>query len=106
MSCAVYADAPVKELDLSTARRMLHAYLTNRCNLRCPQCYMNAGGQPKEELATEEWLRVLDDFTRANGESVVSFSGGEPLLRRDLFEIAAHARNQGHEIFLFTYASA
>jgi len=32
----------------------------------------------------------------------VSFSGGEPLLRRDLFDIATHARNQGHEISLFT----
>ena len=35
-----YADAPTKVLDFSTTRRILHAYLTNRCNLRCPQCYL------------------------------------------------------------------
>ena len=35
-----YASAPVEEADLSSARRMLHAYLTNRCNLHCPHCYM------------------------------------------------------------------
>jgi radical SAM protein with 4Fe4S-binding SPASM domain len=97
-----YAGAPIHELDPATAKRLLHVYLTNRCNLRCPQCYMDAGSPAGGELTTIEWQRVLDQFTAVYGPSTVAFSGGEPLLRRDLFDLAAHARAQGHQLSLFT----
>ena len=97
-----YAGAPIYELDLATAKRLLHIYLTNRCNLRCPQCYMDAGGPAGGELATDEWRRVIDQFTAVYGPSLVAFSGGEPLLRPDLFDLAAHARSLGHQLSLFT----
>ena len=91
-----YANALIEKLEFSTARRILHLYLTNRCNLHCPQCYVNTGKPLSYELTTEEWLRVLEEFTALVGESVVSFSGGEPLLRPDFFEIAAYAKELGH----------
>ncbi|MBU0490454.1 MAG: radical SAM protein [Chloroflexi bacterium] len=97
-----YANAPVTELDPATAKRMLHVYLTNRCNLHCPQCYMDAGTQAGEELTTAKWLDVLDQFTAIYGPSVVALSGGEPLLRPDLGDLAAHAHAQGHQLSLFT----
>lgn len=98
-----YAGADRTELDPATARRMLHIYLTHRCNLRCVQCYMAAGdSRADEELATGEWRRVLDEFTELYGSSSVSFSGGEPLLRPDLCELAGGARARGHFVTLFT----
>jgi radical SAM protein with 4Fe4S-binding SPASM domain len=97
-----YAGAPIHELDPATARRMLHLYLTNRCNLQCPHCYMDAGSRSDGELTTADWCHVLDEFSTVYGPSLVAFSGGEPLLRRDLFDLAAHARSHGHQLSLFT----
>lgn len=98
-----YAGAARAELDVATAKRTLHAYLTNRCNLRCVQCYMAAGeGEREAELTTAEWERVLDEFTALDGPSAVSLSGGEPLLRGDALDLAARARGQGHHVTLFT----
>jgi radical SAM protein with 4Fe4S-binding SPASM domain len=97
-----YAGAPIHELDPSTAKRLLHLYLTHRCNLRCPQCYMDAGSQAGAEATTAGWLDVLDQFTAVYGQSAVAFSGGEPMLRADLLDLAAHARLQGHQLSLFT----
>jgi radical SAM protein with 4Fe4S-binding SPASM domain len=81
---------------------MLHLYLTDRCNLHCAQCYMDAGGGASAEQSTVDWLRVIDQFTALYGESIVAFSGGEPMLRADLFDLAAHARSLGHRLSLFT----
>jgi radical SAM protein with 4Fe4S-binding SPASM domain len=97
-----HAGTPVETLDLSTARRMLHLYVTNRCNLHCPHCYMDAGMPSGEELTTSEWCRLIDRFTECVGESAVSFSGGEPLVRRDFFDIAAHAKSRGHRTMLLS----
>jgi radical SAM protein with 4Fe4S-binding SPASM domain len=98
-----YADAERDELDIRTARRILHIYLTHRCNLRCAQCYMAAGeGHADEELPVGGWRRVLDAFTDLYGPSAVSFSGGEPLLRPDLLDLAGHARARGHYVTIFT----
>ena len=81
---------------------MLHLYLTNRCNLQCPHCYMDAGSRSDGELTTADWYHVVDEFSTVSGPSLVAFSGGEPLLRRDLFDLAAHARSNGHQTSLFT----
>ena len=100
---AFYANAGREELDITTARRSLHIYLTNRCNLRCAQCYMAAGdGRADEELSPAAWRRVLGEFTDLYGPSGVSFSGGEPLLRPDLPDLADEAHGQGHYVTLFS----
>jgi len=65
---------------------------TKRCNLRCKHCYQDSGGQAMpDELDTEEAKAVLEQFRDA-GVAAVAFSGGEPLIRQDFFEVAKYAK--------------
>ncbi|MGC9436133.1 MAG: radical SAM protein, partial [Methanomicrobiales archaeon] len=68
--------------------------LTRACNLRCRHCYQRAGRPLPEELSTDEALALVDELADA-GVVALSLSGGEPLMRRDLFDIAARARDRG-----------
>ncbi len=69
-------------------------FLTRACNLRCRHCYLSAGIRREGELATQEWLALVDDLARM-GVRHIGFSGGEPLLRTGLFEIAERAQQSG-----------
>ena len=62
------------------------------CNQKCVHCY--AAGQAlsdEQELSTEEWKKVLD-ICRSAGIPQVTFTGGEPTMREDLFELISYAR--------------
>ncbi|MBR5046706.1 MAG: radical SAM protein, partial [Eubacterium sp.] len=62
------------------------------CNQKCLHCY--AADQPhadEEELSTEDWKKILDKC-RAVGIPQVTFTGGEPTVREDLFELISYAR--------------
>ena len=62
------------------------------CNQKCVHCY--AAGQihsDEPELSTEEWKAILDKC-RAAGIPQVTFTGGEPTMREDLFELIHYAR--------------
>ncbi len=65
------------------------------CNLKCKHCYEDAG-KHRPELSTEEAFQALDILskTASIGLPAMSFSGGEPLMRKDLFEVAAYARKK------------
>ncbi|MEV6848123.1 pyrroloquinoline quinone biosynthesis protein PqqE [Actinoplanes sp. NPDC051411] len=80
----------------------LVAELTYRCPLRCSYCSnpLEIGAQAAE-LTTAEWVDVLEQ-ARDLGVLQVHFSGGEPLLRRDLPELAAHAQRLGMYTNLIT----
>ncbi|MBI4575869.1 MAG: radical SAM protein [Planctomycetes bacterium] len=95
------------ELDRQAADRLrpLRALLelTHRCNFRCVHCYC-LHDRPGEELSTDEWRGVLDELAGL-GVLFLTLSGGEPLLRRDFFEIAAHARRRRFALRVFTNAS-
>ena len=68
---------------------------TRTCNLRCRHCYMSSDGQKYEgELTTEEAKRFIDDLAEFR-VPVLLFSGGEPLIRADFFELAEYARDKG-----------
>jgi radical SAM protein with 4Fe4S-binding SPASM domain len=75
---------------------------TRKCNLDCVHCYSSAGSKdPSGVLDTEQaksFIRDLADF----GVPVILFSGGEPLLREDIFELANFAREQGIRTALST----
>ena len=75
---------------------------TRKCNLHCVHCYSSAGDKdPAEVLNTEQaksFIRDLADF----GVPVILFSGGEPLLREDIFELASFASEQGIRTALST----
>ncbi len=77
--------------------------LTDRCNLRCTHCYSSSGpGRTTEgELTTAEALGVIDDLADM-GVPLILFSGGEPLLREDIWELARHARERGLKMALST----
>jgi radical SAM protein with 4Fe4S-binding SPASM domain len=69
---------------------------TYQCNLRCKHCYEDAGSGKRTELSTEEAKQVLDRLSKVAGVGLpaVSFSGGEPLIRRDFFEVASYAKKR------------
>ncbi|MEW5954339.1 MAG: putative heme d1 biosynthesis radical SAM protein NirJ2 [Bacillota bacterium] len=67
---------------------------TNACNLYCEHCYRDAGARAEDELSTEEGRQLIDEIALA-GFKIMIFSGGEPLLRDDLLELVAYARDKG-----------
>ncbi len=76
--------------------------LIRRCNLRCKHCYsISADVDFPGELTTEEVFRVMDDL-KAFGVPVLILSGGEPLLRPDLFDISRRAKAMGFYVGLST----
>jgi PqqA peptide cyclase len=73
----------------------LLAELTHRCPLHCPYCSNPLDLiRAESELGTEDWKRVFSEAKRL-GVLQLGLSGGEPLLRKDLEELAAHARSEG-----------
>ncbi|MEX2572190.1 MAG: radical SAM protein [Gemmatimonadota bacterium] len=78
--------------------------LTKRCNLACAHCYISAGSwQAAEgELTTAECHRVVDEVLAESPAPMLILSGGEPLLRDDLEEIAAHASDGGATVVVGT----
>ncbi len=67
---------------------------THKCNLSCKHCYSNSGAAREAELTTEEALEVVDQLADF-GVTALAFSGGEPLCRKDFFEVATHAAKRG-----------
>ncbi len=67
--------------------------LTQRCNLECAHCYMSAhaGADTRGELTTDECRRVMDDIAAVNPNVFLILTGGEPLLRRDIWDVAGYA---------------
>lgn len=74
--------------------------LTYRCNLKCGHCY-GVCEPNKKELTTQEVFRILDEMKQA-GCLWLLLSGGEPLLRKDFWEIYIYAKKGGFVITLFT----
>ena len=67
--------------------------LTQRCNLECAHCYMSAhgGADTRGELTTAECRRVMDEIAAVNPNVFLILTGGEPLLRRDIWDVAGYA---------------
>lgn len=70
--------------------------VTKVCNLYCKHCYRNSGPDActERELTTEEGKRLLEGIRKA-GFRLVILSGGEPLMRKDLFELITYACTLG-----------
>jgi 12,18-didecarboxysiroheme deacetylase len=76
--------------------------VTQRCNLRCVHCYAHAKNRHFDnELSTAEGRLLIDDLA-AFGVPVLLFSGGEPLIRPDLPELAAYAVEHGMRAVIST----
>jgi radical SAM protein with 4Fe4S-binding SPASM domain len=70
--------------------------LTQRCNLECAHCYMSAhaGAETRGELTTAECRRVMDEIAAVNPNVFLILTGGEPLLRRDIWDVAGYAADK------------
>ncbi|MBP2134192.1 radical SAM protein with 4Fe4S-binding SPASM domain [Methanomicrobium sp. W14] len=72
---------------------------THLCNLKCRHCYQDAQKALPDELTTDESKRLIDELASA-GVVVIAFSGGEPLMRKDFFEVASYANQKGMYVAL------
>lgn len=97
------ARSPAHLLHFSADKKPVVVWnVTRRCNLHCLHCYADSHDREYPgELTTEDGLRLLHELADF-GVPTILFSGGEPLLRRDLFELAATARELGMRSVLST----
>jgi 12,18-didecarboxysiroheme deacetylase len=97
------ANLPSHLLQFSKDKRPVVVWnVTRRCNLKCVHCYAHAREEPQaNELTTGQGKAVLDDLAQF-GVPVVLFSGGEPLVRKDLPELAAYAVDKGMRAVIST----
>ncbi len=76
--------------------------MTKACNLKCQHCYAQAtAGPAPEELSTAQARAMIDDLAQY-GAPVLLFSGGEPLMRPDLPELARYAVGKGMRAVIST----
>ena len=76
--------------------------MTRRCNLKCVHCYAQAVDvDGADAISTEKAREMIDDLA-AYGAPVMLFSGGEPLVRKDLVELASHATSKGMRAVIST----
>ncbi|MCG8467862.1 MAG: radical SAM protein [Gemmatimonadetes bacterium] len=98
-------DESSPEHDAATAIPHVIAWnLTRRCNLACAHCYISAGSwhAQDEELGTNECRRVIDQILETSPSPLLILSGGEPLVREDLEDIARYATAGGATVVVGT----
>ncbi|MFX1260597.1 MAG: PqqD family peptide modification chaperone [Promethearchaeota archaeon] len=76
--------------------------LTYRCNNECQFCYAFSPHRETKEMTTDEVKRIIDIIVNEAHVPSLSFTGGEPTLREDLFELIAYAREKGLRVNLIT----
>ncbi|MFW5741458.1 MAG: radical SAM protein, partial [Myxococcota bacterium] len=90
------ASLPTFRPDVVPTPRIVFWETTGACNLRCVHCRREWTDAPPNELTTDEVKsRLIDAIADANWHSILVFSGGEPLMRNDLFELIAHTAQRG-----------
>lgn len=87
----------------------VYLHLTNNCNLKCPYCYNKTDrdykiaqekkGLHEPILTTEEYKHLITRLVESGAKHLL-FTGGEPLMRPDVFELLAHARSLSADIKL------
>lgn len=92
--------------DVVPTPRLVFWETTGGCNLRCVHCRREWDDTQPNELTTDEAKRLLiDAIAESRWHSILVFSGGEPLMRKDLFELIEHARDRGVTTALATNAT-
>jgi radical SAM protein with 4Fe4S-binding SPASM domain len=75
--------------------------LTAHCNLACQHCYMDASQEAKAEMTLEEGVALIDELAQLK-VPILIFTGGEPLLSRNFYALAFHAREVGLKAVIST----
>jgi radical SAM protein with 4Fe4S-binding SPASM domain len=79
--------------------------MTTACNLQCIHCHTSGGRPADNELTTSEAKRLIDQLAEVSEFRMMAFTGGEPLMRNDLFELLAYAQALGFTNTLATNAT-
>jgi radical SAM protein with 4Fe4S-binding SPASM domain len=82
MGCIGYPGHPVWEV-------------TSACNLSCIHCHATSGKPDPEELSTEEGKRLIEQIAEVEGFRTLVYTGGEPLVRPDIFDLLKHSQEVG-----------
>lgn len=69
--------------------------VTEACNLRCRHCHATSSTASPDELDTKEGFRLLDQIAALKGFQMLAYSGGEPLVRRDIDDLLAYGKKVG-----------
>ncbi len=82
---------------------MINVALTDICNAKCEHCsFFSAMDKPSEKVLTTEQLKIVLKSCQDFGISIINFVGGEPLLRKDLFEILVSVDKEKSSSCLYT----
>ncbi len=76
--------------------------VTTRCNLDCIHCYAGSVDSTQAELSTVEGKQLLDQIADVDKFRMIVITGGEPLLRKDIFELIEYASKLGFRIIFST----
>jgi len=79
--------------------------MTTACNLRCIHCHASGGKPTADELKTDDAKRLLDELAQVPEFRMMAFTGGEPLVRKDLFELLAYSQALGFTNTMATNAT-
>jgi radical SAM protein len=100
-------DQRLAGLDFDRAPFTIAWELTRACAYACAHC--RAEAEPKrhpDELDTQEAMTLVDDLAGFENRPILVLTGGDPLMRRDVFEIAAYATEKGLRVALTPTATA
>lgn len=78
---------------------MVQWHITQKCGNKCKHCYIyDENYKEKEELTTEECYKIIDSISRAEkyygNMAMIAFIGGDPMVREDIFDLAAYAKKK------------
>lgn len=83
--------------------RVSHIDITSRCNLNCIHCRLeNKDDFSNKELTFEEIIEIINKLKEFESVEWISIGGGEPLLRKDLYDIIKYSKENGFKILLVT----
>ncbi|NPA23118.1 MAG: radical SAM protein [Crenarchaeota archaeon] len=68
--------------------------VTDRCVLKCPHCYRNSSPVGEDKLSFDDCAKIIDEISNI-GTRLLIFSGGEPLLRKDIYDLVRYASSRG-----------
>lgn len=81
----------------------VHLSLSDACNLNCSYCYARERVEGKfSKLSFDEYKVIIDDILTINPNVVFTLTGGEPLLNKDCFRIAAYIKEKGAQVYLLS----
>lgn len=78
--------------------------VTYRCNLSCKHCYIPYSYRFKNELSKEKIFQLIEELSQLGG-LYLTISGGEPFLRKDIFELISFAKQKNFYVVVFTNGS-